>query len=131
VKFATRIETFDASVTGNPHPEMLVLDEDIYARFEMAGELHSNAGRCLMSFKLLQFPPQTSTRSTPAPLHWVNLDERMEANGFLSSWLDDGRDSNHPQRRMNWGAAAGIAISLVVSACVWAGVGVLVARLLR
>ncbi|HXJ87681.1 MAG TPA: hypothetical protein VMS18_12740 [Candidatus Binatia bacterium] len=83
-----------------------------------------------MSFKLLQFPPHTSTRTVPVRLHWMDLDGPAGPNGFLGSWFDDDNESDLPQRRMNWGAIGGIAISLVFSACFWAGVGVLVARLL-
>jgi hypothetical protein len=54
----------------------------------------------------------------------------MRANGFLSSWLGDDNDSDEP-RRMNWGALAGLAISLVISGGFWAGVGVLIARAVK
>ena len=83
-----------------------------------------------MSHKLLQFPQQTSTRSTRVPLRWTDLDGCMRANGFLSSWLGDDNDSGEP-RRLNWGAFAGLAISFVISGGFWAGVGVLIARAVK
>jgi len=83
-----------------------------------------------MSFKLLQIPPQASTRSMRVPLRWMELDGGMGGNGFLSSWLGDP-DSDQSRQRLNWGALAGLAISFVVCGGFWAGVGVLVARALR
>jgi hypothetical protein len=84
-----------------------------------------------MSFKLLQFPPQASTRSMRIPLRWIELDGCMGANQFLSSWLGDNHDSDQPRRRLNWGALAGMAISFVISGGFWAGVGLTIARSLR
>ena len=84
-----------------------------------------------MSFKLLQFPPQVSTRSMRVPLRWMTLDGCMGANGFLGSWLDDEHDPDQGQRHLNWGAIAGLAISFVISGGFWAVVGVLVARALK
>jgi len=84
-----------------------------------------------MSFKLLQIPPQASTRSMRVPLRWMELDGCMGGNEFLSSWLGDNPGSDQLRQRLNWGALTGLAISFVVCGGFWAGVGVLVARALR
>ena len=84
-----------------------------------------------MSFKLLQFPPQASTRTMRVPLRWVGMDECMGGTGFLSSWLGDDNDSDQQREGVNWGAIAGLAVSFVISGGFWAGVGILVARALR
>lgn len=84
-----------------------------------------------MSFKLLQFPPQASTRTTRVPLRWVGMDECMGGTRFLSSWLGDDNDSDQHREGVNWGAIAGLAISFVIGGGFWAGIGVLVARALK
>lgn len=84
-----------------------------------------------MSFKLLQFPPQSSTRTLFVPSRWVGMDESMGGTGFLSSWLGDDNDSDQQCEGVNWGAIAGLAISFVIGGGFWAGVGVLVARALK
>jgi hypothetical protein len=97
----------------------------------MAGKLQIDARRCLVSFKLLQFPPQTSTRTMRVPMRWVGLDGSMGGTGFLSSWLGDDNDSDPQRQGVNWGAVAGLAIAFMISGGFWAGVGVLVARALK
>jgi hypothetical protein len=84
-----------------------------------------------MSFKLLHFPPQASTRSMRVPLRWMDLDRCIGGNQFLSSWLADDDYPDQVRRRLNWGALTGLAISFVISGGFWAGVGVLVARTVR
>lgn len=84
-----------------------------------------------MSFKLLNFPPQASTRAMRAPMRWMGLDSGLGSGGFLSSWLDDDNDSDQSRRHLNWGAIAGLALSFVISGSFWAGLGVLVERTLR
>lgn len=85
-----------------------------------------------MSFKLLQFPAQASTRTIGVPVRWIDMDRCMGGgNGFLNAWLADSNDSDQLQRSVNWGAIAGVAISFVISGGFWAGVGVLVARALK
>ena len=97
----------------------------------MADKLQTDRRRCLVGFKLLQFPPQTSTRTMHVPMRWVGLDGSMGGTGFLSSWLGDDNDSDQQRRRINWGAIAGLAVSFAISGGFWAGVGVLVARALK
>ncbi|HYM77997.1 MAG TPA: hypothetical protein VE377_18625 [Candidatus Dormibacteraeota bacterium] len=89
-----------------------------------------------MSSRLLQFPPQTSTRAVrmrAIPLRWVGLDGGLGDNGFLSSWLEDDThtDGTSVRRRINWGAISGLALSLAISATFWAGVALLIARLVK
>ena len=81
-----------------------------------------------MSFKLLQFPPQASTREMRVPVRWMCLDSGLGRSGFLSSWLGDDNDSDQRPRRINWGAIAGVALSFAISGGFWAGVGLLIAR---
>ena len=131
-KFARYAETFDVPLTtGNPRPGMLLLHSDSWTGVQMADELQSDTRRCLMSFKLLQFPPQASTRSMRVPLRWMELDGCMAGNEFLRSWLGDNNDSDERRQRLNWGAFAGLAVSFVISGAFWAGVGVMLARALR
>ena len=84
-----------------------------------------------MSFKLLQFSPQASTRSMRVPLRWMELDQCMGTNQFLSSWLGDDHGSDQSRQRLNWGVLAGVAISFVIGGGFWAGVGLLIARSVR
>ena len=84
-----------------------------------------------MSFKLLQFPPQASTRVMHVPVRWMGLDSGLGGSGFLSLWLGDDNDLDQPRRRINWGAIAGLALSFVISGGFWAGVGLLVARTVK
>ena len=97
----------------------------------MADRLQIDARRCLVSFKLLQFPPRTTTRAMRAPMRWVGWDGSMGGAGFLSSWLGDDNDSAQQRQGVNWGAIAGLAIAFMISGGFWAGVGVLVARVLK
>jgi hypothetical protein len=105
--------------------------QTVAAVSKVAYELQSDTRRCLVSFKLLQFPQQTSTRSARAPVRWMDLDGPTGANRFLSSWLGDDNDSDEPKGRLNWGALAGLAISFVIGGGFWAGVGVLIARAVK
>jgi len=84
-----------------------------------------------MSFRLLQFPPQASTRSMRVPVRWMRLDGGIGASGFLNSWPGDDNDPEKPRRRVNWRAIVGLAVSFVISGGFWAGVGVLVERALK
>jgi len=80
--------------------------------------------------KLLQYSPQRSShviRVKSLPLQWTELDPCMADRGFLSFLLDDGRDGNPPQR-FNWGAISGIGLGLAIGAGFWAGLGLLLSR---
>jgi len=94
----------------------------------MADELQSDTRRCLMSFKLVNFPPQASSRAMRVPMRWMCLESGLGGSRFLSSWLGDDNDSDHRSRRINWGAIAGLALSFAISGGFWAGVGLLIAR---
>ena len=84
-----------------------------------------------MSFRLLQFPPQASTRSMRLPMRWMGLDGSLRTSGFLSSWLEDDDFDLADARQVNWGALGGLALSLALSGAFWAGVGILVSHLVR
>ena len=81
-----------------------------------------------MSFKLVNFPPQASSRAMRVPMRWMCLESGLGGSRFLSSWLGDDNDSDHRCRRINWGAIAGLALSFAISGGFWAGVGLLIAR---
>jgi hypothetical protein len=86
-----------------------------------------------MSFKLLQFSPQTSTRAVRMrmiPERWTEGYEYSRGVGFLPAWMED--DSNASRKRqINWGALSGLALSFVISGSFWVGVGLLVARIVK
>ena len=88
-----------------------------------------------MSFKLLQFPPQPSTRvlrMTAVPARWIAPDGYMVEGGFLHSWLEDEDVKNERSpRSLNWGAISGLVISLTISGAFWAGIGSLIAHFAR
>jgi hypothetical protein len=94
--------------------------------FKMANQLQLQPWRCFMSYKALQLLPPASTRVTGPFLP-------SEDMGFLQSWFKGGsiREGSTEQRHLNWGAVAGIAISVAFSASFWAGVVWIVARILR
>jgi hypothetical protein len=98
---------------------------------EMADELQTNARRCLMSFKLLNFPPQASTRAMRVPVRWMCLESGLGGSRFLSSWLGDDNDSDQSRKHINWGAVAGLTLSFAISGGFWAGVGLLIARTVK
>jgi len=81
-----------------------------------------------MSFKLVNFPPQASSRAMRVPMRWMCLESGLGGSRFLSSWLGDDNDSDHRSGRINWGAIAGLALSFAISGGFWAGVGLLIAR---
>lgn len=84
-----------------------------------------------MSFKLVNFPPQASTRTMRVPVRWVCLDSSLGESGFLSSWLGDDNDPDQRRRHINWGVIAGLAVSFAISSGFWAGVGFMIARTVK
>jgi hypothetical protein len=94
----------------------------------MENELQRDEGRCFVTAKLAQYSPQQSThviRVKSLPLQWTELDPCMGDTGFLSSLLDDG---DRPQRP-NWRAISGIGLALAMGAAFWAGLGLLISRI--
>jgi hypothetical protein len=79
-----------------------------------------------MSYRVLQLFPQASTRIT-GPF------QPSEDMGFLQSWFDGGSilDENSERRHINWGAIAGLALSVALSVIFWAGVVWVFARFWR
>ena len=88
-----------------------------------------------MSFKLLQFPPQPSTRvlrMSAVPARWIAHEGCMANGGFLHSWLEDDDAKNERSHRgLNWGAVSGLVISLTISGAFWVGIGSLIAHFAR
>jgi hypothetical protein len=76
----------------------------------------------------MQFPPQSSTRVIRLQAirePWSAAGYTTES-GFLRSWIKN--EDGEQRERTNWGAIYGLALSLVVSAGFWTGVGLLVER---
>jgi len=87
-----------------------------------------------MSFKLLQFSPQTSTRIVRVkalPVRWTSLDPSPGPDGFLNSLLEDEQEHGKSGSLINWGPTLGLILSIAVSGGFWAGVGLVVSRLAR
>lgn len=85
-----------------------------------------------MSCKLLQFSPQASTRAVRMKMiseRWPEGYECSRGVGFLPAWMDN--DSGETRRHINWGAISGLALSLAISGSLWAGIGLLIARVVR
>jgi hypothetical protein len=83
-----------------------------------------------VSFKLLPFPPQESTRAMRVPMRWMDLGSGLGGSLFLSSWLADDNDSDPPRRHVNWGVVAGLEL-FVIGGGFLSGVGVLLVRALK
>lgn len=85
-----------------------------------------------MSFKLLQFSPQSSTRAlrmSEVPERWISSYAYPQDMGFVRAWMqDDSYPLDGLQKQINWGAVGGLALSLAVSGIFWAGVGLLIAH---
>jgi len=86
-----------------------------------------------MSFKLLQFSPQTSTRAVRMrmiPERWTEGYEYSRGVRFLPAWMEDESGASGT-RDINWGAISGLALSFVISGSFWIGIGLLVARIVK
>lgn len=88
-----------------------------------------------MSFKLLQFSPEASTRvrMRTVPKHWTSGYEYSRGANVLPTWMDADHDSiwDEEKRRINWGAISGLVLSLAIGCSFWIGLGMLVAKALR
>ena len=88
-----------------------------------------------MSFKLLQFSPEASTRvrMQAVPERWTTDYKYSRGANVLPMWADVDQDSiwDEDKRRLNWGAISGLVLSMVVGGGFWVGLGLLVARALR
>jgi hypothetical protein len=82
-----------------------------------------------VSFKLLQFSPQESTRvirMQAIPEQWSGPAACSSEIGFLKLFVED--EQTIVEKRINWGAISGLALSLAVSAGFWMLVGVTVEK---
>ena len=79
-----------------------------------------------MSGKVLQLFPPASTRVTGRFIPCEDM-------GFLQSWFEGGsiRDESPEHRHINWGAIAGLALSVALSATFWAGLAWIVVHIRR
>jgi hypothetical protein len=89
-----------------------------------------------MSGKVLQLSPHTSTRIARTRI--AHHDSRSTHSptspdmGFLPSWFQsESRSGSNRSGGINWGAIAGLALSVVISGSAWAGVVWIVARVWR
>ena len=89
----------------------------------------------LVSFRILRFPAEGTARvlrMRAIPEHWSTPSGYSPDLGFLQAWFDDDcRSKNFSVDRINWGAVSGLALSVAVSVSFWAGVDMLIARLVH
>ena len=100
----------------------------------LANQLQMAMRRCSMSFRVLQFPAEGTTRvlrMRVIPEHWSTPSGYSPEITFFQSWFEDDSRPDGRKDKINWGAVSGLALSVVVSASFWAGVGVLISRLVR
>jgi len=78
-------------------------------------------------------PTRQPQFSVPIRTKWSPPNADLEDAKFLRSWLvyDSSVDENRTRGRFNWNAALGLALMTAVSAGVWAGIALLIARLVR
>ncbi len=85
-----------------------------------------------MSYKVLQLSPQASTNGIHARTaiqdSWAATSGVSGEIGFTPSWLEDEAGSN---REVRHSVISGLALSAAFSASVWAGIALIVARVLR
>jgi hypothetical protein len=82
--------------------------------------------------KLLPFSPRTGNtvlRMRAIPEQWSGSQLYSPEVAFLRAWLEP--EERNPERRTNWGAISGLALSAVVSAGCWTGVALLIERIFR
>jgi hypothetical protein len=128
---------FDAA--RKPAGWLASMSRHYFNDFDLSSGWHASCSRrrggAFMSGKVLQLSPQTSTRLTRSrtTVHDSRSAQSVASLdlGFLPSWFESDSASHKGRRRINWGAISGIAISIVVSGGVWAGVLWMVARFWR
>ncbi len=78
-------------------------------------------------------PTRRPQFSLPIRTKWDSPIADLEDAKFLRSWLvyDSSVDENRTTGRFNWNAALGLALMTAVSAGVWAGIALTIARLVR
>jgi hypothetical protein len=82
-----------------------------------------------VSSKLLQFSPQASTRILrlrAIPERWSGSVPSSTDLAAVDSWSE--YEQIDPQKKLNWGAISGLALSVTFSAAFWIGLVVLVER---
>ena len=88
-----------------------------------------------MSFKLLPFSPEASTRvrMQGVPERWTTSYEYSRGISHMPFFADDAHDSvwDGNDRRLNWEGISGLALSLMIGGGFWVGLGLLVAKALR
>lgn len=100
----------------------------------LAGQLHMAIRRCFVNFRVLEFPAEGTThvlRMRMIPEHWSTPSGYSPEISFFQSWFEDDSRTDGQHEGTNWGAVSGLALSVVISASFWAGMGVLIARFVR
>jgi|GEM_PF-4840662 hypothetical protein len=78
-------------------------------------------------------PTRQPQFSLPIRTKWDSPVADLEDVKFLRSWLvyDSSIERSRTPGRFNWNAVLGLALMAAVSAGVWAGIALLIARLVR
>jgi hypothetical protein len=89
-----------------------------------------------MSFNSFELSPQASTRvirMRAIPEAWSAPSGCAPDIGFLRSWfeIDSDFEGSSAPRRINWGAIAGLTLSVAVSAAFWTGAALVIERIWR
>ena len=82
--------------------------------------------------KLLPFSPRTGNRvlrMRAIPESWSGSQLYSPEDAFLRVWLEPEESSHN--RKTNWGAISGLALSAVISAGFWTGLALLIERIWR
>ena len=81
--------------------------------------------------KLLPFSPRTSNRvlrMRAIPGAWLGSQFATHQPDFVDVWLEPDEAI---QQQINWGAISGLALALLVSGGFWAGLALLIQRVLH
>ena len=89
-----------------------------------------------MSYRTSQLSPQGTNAECVRVVVQSPPDDSQDGRQdmqFWRSWLEfdshEGDDKKSP--KLNWSALLGLVVVVAVSACFWAGLGVLIARVVR
>ena len=96
----------------------------------MANDLQQSHSEVRMMNYRLQLSPISSTHdSMPLRQRWSVPAANWEDAKFFRSWLvyDSGLEPNRTPG-ITWNSVLGLALAIAVSACFWAGIGLMIAR---
>jgi hypothetical protein len=91
--------------------------------------------RCFLSYKASQLSPQSTNAESLRVVVQSSPKESPDGRHdmhFWRSWLElDSEGAEKRSSKLNWSALLGLTVVVGVSAGFWAGVGLLIARVLR